>query len=67
MHPTYTKEFSAKKIVSKYISLSVKFTTLLVMPLVLPGKLCFRDIQRVNNNGLNLRHTLIFGLHNGAS
>ena len=52
--------FNKQKSASKYISLSVEFTTLLERSLVLRGKLCFRDSRRIKNNTSNLRLTLVF-------
>jgi hypothetical protein len=45
---------------SKYISMSVKFTTLSARPLLPRWKLCFRYFRRVKNNTSNFRRTLIF-------
>ena len=52
--------FNKQKSASKYISLSVEFPTRLERPLVLRGKLCFRDSRRVKNNTSNLKLTLVF-------
>jgi hypothetical protein len=51
----------SKIFVRKYVSLSVKFTTVLARPRVLRGK-CFRDFKRVKSNTSNLRCTLNFQL-----
>ena len=59
-HPTFKGDFQQTKSASKYISLSVKFTTFLVRPLFLRGKLCFRDSRRVKNNISNLRLSLVW-------
>jgi hypothetical protein len=40
--------FKKKIFGNKYTSLSVKFTDLLVKPLVLGGKLCFQVFRAVN-------------------
>lgn len=47
------------RIASKYISQSVKFTTVLERPFVLRGKRPFRDVRRSKNNTSNLRINLI--------
>jgi len=43
-----------------HISLSLKFITILAVPLVLRRKCCFLDLRIVNNNASYLRRTLIF-------
>jgi hypothetical protein len=57
--PLLKMYFQGKAFASKYISLSVKFTTLLETPLILRGKWWVRGVWRVKNNTVNLIRTLL--------